>query len=51
VTLQWLTMGYIRRKQFEGMANLSAMGRAVQQQGQGERVSPEAMIAMMGGFS
>ena len=42
-------MGYIRRKKFEGMANLAAMGQAMQDGRQG-RISAEAMILRMGGL-
>jgi len=46
--LATLTMAYIRRKQFEGQASLAAMGKAIRN-GQYQRVSPEAMLAIMGG--
>jgi len=47
--LTWLARAYVRRKQFEGTASLAAMGKAVQE-GKRERIAPEAMMAMMGGF-
>ncbi len=43
-----LTMAYIRRKKFEGQAALAAWGQAMQD-GKGERISPDGMMAMMMG--
>jgi len=38
----------VRRKRFEGLANLAAMGKAMNERY--DRISAEAMIASMGGF-
>jgi hypothetical protein len=47
----FLGLAYLRRKQFESRlqanALLKAMGEAM---GRRERVAPEAMMAMLGGF-
>ncbi len=47
--MSWLAKAYVRRKKLEGSIGLAAMGEAVQEAKQ-ERIAPEAMMAMMGGF-
>lgn len=44
-----LAMAYIRRKRFEGQASLAAWGQAAQDS-KVERITPDAMMAKMGGF-
>jgi hypothetical protein len=52
--MQWLTLSYLRRKQFENRALAVALLNALGESsgaGGAARVPASAMVAMMGGFS